>query len=161
MSFAHMGGKFQVLGRPVLQESGRLALQNDPPEELRDPVRPVLHCSKISSCRWEKRTFMQVWGCGFEWFIGCSVWTPHWSWAVSDRSSHLAKWQERTSNWAEAPVCSAPCGGTVHQGGVPHAGAVRCLEERLPSCPSMEFQRDFQRKQQSYWLTTLSSRDKE
>lgn len=28
------------------KRSGRLALQNDPPEELRDPVRPVLHCSK-------------------------------------------------------------------------------------------------------------------
>ena len=40
------GGKFQVLGRPVLQEIRTAGSPKWPPEELRDPVRPVLHYSK-------------------------------------------------------------------------------------------------------------------
>ena len=67
------------------------------------------------------------------------MWTLHWSWAVSDRSSHLADVAGKDPRTGLRPLSAQhPVEGPSTRVGSP-AGAVCCPEERLPSCPSMEF----------------------
>ena len=94
---------------------------------------------------------------------GRSTWTPNWSWAVSDRSSHLADMagkDPRTGLRPKPLSAQHPVEGPSTREGLPRRSRLLSGREAA-QLPFNGILRDFQRKQQSYWLTTLSSQDKE